>query len=89
MTVIIDASSLTAFLLEEENDDQENIRKLLIQRVCATELVITESCNAILTAIRRRPINEEQAEKALEVLLSFIDTNIKIFKESESLLNEA
>ena len=87
MTVIIDASTLSAFLLEE--GDQQKTRELLIQGVCATELVITESCNAILTSVRRRRINEEQAENAFTVLFSFIDANIKIFKQSESLLREA
>ena len=87
--VIIDASTLTAFLLEEEGDQEKKVRDLLIQGVSATELVITESCNAILTALRRRRINEEQAEKAFEVLLSFIDTNIQIFRQSESLLHQA
>lgn len=87
MTVIIDASTLTAFLLDE--GDQQKTRELLIQGVCATELAITESCNAILTSIRRRRINEEQAENAFAVLFSFIDANIKIFKQSESLLRDA
>jgi predicted nucleic acid-binding protein len=85
--IVIDASALDAFLLEE--GDHEKIRELLIQGVCATELVVTESCNAILMAVRRRRINEEQAAKALDVLLSFIGTNIKIFEQSGSLLHEA
>lgn len=57
--------------------------------MCGTELVVTESSNAILTAVRQKRINEDQAEKALEVLLSFAGTNIKIFEQSDSLIREA
>ncbi|HKW05910.1 MAG TPA: type II toxin-antitoxin system VapC family toxin [Nitrososphaerales archaeon] len=87
MTVIIDAITLSAFLLEE--GESGKIRELLIQGVCATDLVVTESCNSLLTALRRRRINEKEARNALEVLLSFVDTNIKILPQDSSLLREA
>ena len=87
MTVIIDASALSAFLLEE--DDPKKIRELLIEGVNATELVITESCNALLTALRRRRINQDEANNAMEVLLTFCDTNIKIHAQDPALLREA
>jgi predicted nucleic acid-binding protein len=87
VTVIIDASALSSYILEE--DDIEQIRSLLIRGVLGTELVITETCNSILTAVRRKRISEESAQKALEVLISFVDTNIKILKQDGSLLSEA
>ena len=90
MTVIIDASALSAYLLNEEGSEPgSKIRQLLIDGVVATELVFTESSNAILTALRRRRINEEEATTAMEVLLSLYDTNVKVVKQETSLLREA
>lgn len=90
MTVIIDASALSAYLLNEEGREPgSKIRQLLIDGVVATELVFTESSNAILTALRRRRIDEEEARNAMEVLVSLYDTNVKVVKQETSLLREA
>lgn len=85
MTVTtIDASALSGYLLEEEGT--EKIRKLLIRGVYGTELLIIESSNAILTAVRRRRITEEEGLRAFEALTSLIGTNVKIVKQDATLL---
>jgi len=87
---IIDASALSAYLLDEEGTSYNaKIGQLLIEGTCATELVLTEGCNAILTALRRKRISDEGARNALEVLLSFYDSNIKVYKQDEALLRSA
>ena len=84
MTVTtIDASALSGYLLEE--DGTEKIRKLLIRGVYGTELLIIESSNAILTAVRRSRITEEGL-RAFEALNSFVGTNVKIVKQDATLL---
>lgn len=89
MTVIIDASALSAFLLEEDGNQVRKIRELLTDGVYATDVVFTESCNAILIALRRRRISEEEAQNALDVLLSLYDSNIKVVKQDAGVLREA
>lgn len=87
MKVIIDASAISSFLLEEGSQDK--IRELLIKGTFATELVVTECCNAILVALRRGRITETQAQDTIGVLVSFVDNNIKIVREEDRLLREA
>jgi predicted nucleic acid-binding protein len=84
VTVTIDASILSAFLLEE--DDHEKIHGLLLKGTCATELVVTESCNAVLMALKRGRLSNEQAEKAMQALMSLVGSNIKIFPLKEDIL---
>jgi predicted nucleic acid-binding protein len=83
VTVIIDASVLSAFLLKEEG--WKEIGELLVNGTCATELVITESCNSVLTALRRSRINEQEAEETIRSLVSFTNTNVKIFSQEEAI----
>ena len=86
MTTIIDASTLSAFLLEE--DGHEKIRGLLLKGTFATELALTESINAVLSALRRGRIEDEAGDKAIQVLLSFVGSNIRIVQQEESLVWE-
>jgi predicted nucleic acid-binding protein len=81
VTVIIDASVLTAFLLKEEG--WKDISALLMKGTYATELVITESCNSVLTALRRSRITEREAEETISTLMSFTNTNINILPQEE------
>lgn len=85
VTVIIDASAVSAFLLKEEG--WKEIGKLLVRGTSATELVVTESCNAILTALRRSRITEQEAKDLVDTLLSFVNTNIKIVQHEGILLD--
>jgi predicted nucleic acid-binding protein len=87
VTVIIDASVISAFLLKEEG--WKDIGAILEDGTFATELVVTETCNAILSAVRRKRINEEEAREALKILVDFIDANIKIVRQDGVLLSEA
>jgi predicted nucleic acid-binding protein len=87
VTVIIDASVLSAFILEEEG--YEKIRRVLLEGTFAPELVLTESSNAVLTALRRGRLGNEQSEKAIEVLLSFVGSNVKIIPQENNLVLES
>ena len=87
MTVILDASVLSAFVLEE--DGYEKIRSLLLEGTSAPELILIESSNAVLTALRRGRLRNEQAETAIDVLLSFVDSNVKLFTQEKTLVLES
>jgi predicted nucleic acid-binding protein len=87
VTVIIDASVLSAFILEE--GEYEKIRRLLLDGTFAPELVLMESINAVLTAQKCGRLDNAQAEKAVEVLLSFVGTNVRILPLENSLALES
>jgi predicted nucleic acid-binding protein len=86
VTVIIDASVLSAYLLKES--DSEKVRKLLLEGTFATELIIAETINAVLTALRRGLKGEEEAIEAIEILLDFVNGNIKLLPMDEDLISE-
>lgn len=86
MTVIIDASVLSAYVLKES--DSEKVRKLLLEGAFATELIVSETINAVLTALRRGRKGEEEATEAIGILLNFVDSNIKLLPLDEDLISE-
>ena len=81
MTVIIDSSALVAYLLEESGF--EKIRELLSEGVEGPALLVMEASNAILEASKNKRIGREDANKAIEVMLSLIESNIKIHDEAD------
>jgi len=81
VTVIIDSSALVAYLLEESGF--EKIRELLSEGVEGPALLVMEASNAILEASKNKRIGREDANKAIEVMLSLIESNIKIHDEAD------
>ncbi len=86
MTVTIDTSALVAYLLEEGGS--EKIRELLSEGVQSLPLLIKESCNAVLEALRQRRISREESEKILKAILVLSETNIKMLPQ-ENLIADA
>jgi len=84
--MLIDASALSAYVLKEEG--WEKIRDYLLQGAFSTRLILKETLNAILRAVRRGIISNEQAEKCVEALMELSKSNIKIV-EQEDVLEEA
>ena len=81
MTVIIDSSALVAYLLEESGF--EKTRDLLSEGVDGPALLVMEASNAVLEASKNKRIGREDANKAIEVMLSLIESNIKIHDEAD------
>ena len=81
MTVIIDSSALVAYLLEESGF--EKTRALLSEGVDGPALLVMEASNAVLEASKNKRIGREDANKAIEVMLSLIESNIKIHDEAD------
>jgi predicted nucleic acid-binding protein len=80
VTVIIDASALVAYLLEES--EFEEIKDLLSGGADSPTLLVMEASNAILEASKDERISREDANKAIEVMLSLIGSNINIHDEA-------
>jgi predicted nucleic acid-binding protein len=81
VTVIIDSSALVAYLLEESGF--EKTRDLLSEGVDGPALLVMEASNAVLEASKNKRIGREDANKAIEVMLSLIESNIKIHDEAD------
>ncbi len=81
MTVIVDSSALVAYLLEESGF--ERTRDLLSEGVDSTALLLMEAANAILEARKSERIGREDADKAIEVVLNLLESNIKIHGEED------
>ncbi len=83
MTVIIDASALVAYLLEESGF--EKTRDLLAGGVDGPALLPVESTNAILEASKSERINRASAREAVEAMLGLLESNIEIHDEGDVL----
>ena len=83
MTVIIDASALVAYLLEESGF--EKTRDLLAEGVDSPALLLMETTNAVLEASKSKRIDRIDAEKAIEVLLGLRESNIMVHDEADLL----
>jgi predicted nucleic acid-binding protein len=81
VTVIIDSSALVAYLLEESGF--EKTRDLLSEGVDSPALLVMEASNAVLEASKNKRIGREDANKAIEVMLSLLESNIKIHDEAD------
>ncbi len=81
MTVIIDSSALVAYLLEENGF--EKIRDLLLEGVDSPALLVMEASNAVLEASKNKRIGRDDASKVIEVMVSLIDSNIKIHDDAD------
>lgn len=79
--IVIDASALASYSLREEGS--EPIRILLERGAVSIDLVVKESCNAVLLAHRRGLINAEQSRRVLKVLLMLADTNVKMYPQRD------
>jgi predicted nucleic acid-binding protein len=87
VTVIIDASVLSAFILTE--DGHEDIQKLLLKGTTSIELVMIESSNAILTALKRGRLKSDEADNAIKILLSYVGSNVKILPVEEESVSDS
>jgi predicted nucleic acid-binding protein len=87
VTVIIDASVLCAFILTE--DGHEDIQRLLLRGTISIELVVIESCNAILTALKRGRLRNDEAGNAVKILLSYVGSNVKILPVEDGLVSDS
>jgi len=55
----------------------------------APELILTESINSVLTALKRSRFENEQTENAIDVLLTLMGSNVRIFPQEKSLALES
>lgn len=65
----------------------ENTRTL--EGTFAPELILTESINSVLTALKRSRFENEQTENAIDVLLTLMGSNVRIFPQEKSLALES
>jgi predicted nucleic acid-binding protein len=82
VTVILDASALVAYLLEEGS---EGLTDNLSVGVESVELILAESYNAILTAIRDKRIIPANARSLTKVLSLLAEANIRIHPQKDLL----
>ncbi len=80
MTVILDASALVAYLLEEGS---EGLTGILSAGVESVELIFTESYNAILTAMREKRVSPANARKLTKVISLLAEANIRIHPQKD------
>jgi predicted nucleic acid-binding protein len=83
VTVIIDASALVVYLLEE--DGFEKTRDLLAEGVDSPAVLLMESSNAILQASKSKRIGRQDAEETIQAILNLLESNIKIHDEADIL----
>lgn len=82
--IVIDASSLSAYVLREECS--EEIAKHLREATTSIELVAKETANAIVIAERKEKVNKSQADAALTALRVLVGGAIKLQEQQELLL---
>ena len=82
--IVIDASSLSAYILREEGFERfvEHLRK----GAASIELVVKETANAMLSAEMRRRISEREAEVALRALEILAEGVIRMFEQRDLLV---
>ena len=80
MTVILDASAMVAYLLEEGSDGLTGILSAGVESV---ELILAESCNAILTAMRDKRVSPVNARKLTRVISLLAEANIRIHPQKD------
>ncbi|MDE1822013.1 MAG: type II toxin-antitoxin system VapC family toxin [Euryarchaeota archaeon] len=74
--IVIDASALSGYLLREEG--WETTAQVLREDWCTLELALTESGNAILTALRQARITESLAGQKIDSLLEMTEAGIDL-----------
>jgi predicted nucleic acid-binding protein len=83
VTVVVDSSALVAYCLKEKQHHIERISEILGNGAISTDIIVTESANAILIANRRGLVDTETAKKALESALELIEINLRIVPQVE------
>ncbi len=81
--IVIDASSLSAYILREEGS--EKIAQRLREATSSVELVAKETANAIVMAERKKRMSKSQADAALSALRMLVGGAIKIQEQQELL----
>jgi predicted nucleic acid-binding protein len=83
--IVIDASSLSAYILREEGS--EEIAKHLREVTTSIELVAKETANAIVMAERKARVNKSQADAALIALRMLVDGAVRLHEQKELLVS--
>lgn len=77
---VIDASALVAFVLREE--DWETIEGVLHENPTSVELLVVEAANAVLSARRRKRIEEAEAKQALRAVGDLSGVAVSLVRSS-------
>ena len=89
MTVVIDASALVAFCLNEDGLDRERLKAHFREGVFSVDLIRAESANAILLSKRRGVTTDDGAKLALSSVLELSRDNIKLIPQDDELISNA
>jgi len=80
--IVVDASALAAFILQEPG--WESLASYL-KHCCSVDHVVKEVANAVWRAVRRGLISAEDGRRKVELMLRLINGNVVLFSELELL----